>query len=45
MENIIKMTMDAPQPEAQVEIDPYLFGNLCSKFPSGIIVQLVEKVI
>ena len=39
------MTMNAPQSEAQVEIDPYLFGNLCSKFPSGIIVRLVEKVI
>ena len=45
VENIIKMTIDAPQPEMQVErfIHIYL-ENLCSKLPSGIIVQLIEKV-
>ena len=33
MENIIKMTMDAPQPEVQVEIHPYLFGKFMPQIP------------
>ena len=31
MENIIKMTMNAPQPEAEVEIDPDLFRKIMQK--------------
>ena len=45
MEDIIKMTRDAPQPETQVEIDPDLFRKFMQHIPTGIIVQLVEKVI
>ena len=33
MENIIKMTMDASQPEAQVGIDPNLFGKFIQQIP------------
>ena len=33
MENIIKMMMDASQPEVQVEIHPYLFGKFMPQIP------------
>ena len=33
MENIIKMTMDAPQPEKHVEIDPDLCGKFMQQIP------------
>ena len=33
MENIIKMMMDAPQPEVQVKIHPYLFGKFMQQIP------------
>ena len=33
MEKIIKMMMDAPQPEAHVDIDPDLFGKFMQQIP------------
>ena len=45
MENIIKMTMGAPQPEVLVEVDSHLFGKFTQQIPIWDYSSTSRKVI